>query len=275
MSGLVDLNVKHVCKALRELSVVINFISNGKADVLQDGEAWDMRMKGGLQFFRLHTMISPDQLALTAVDGYKLELLQNAWRSVESLQHSAHLEALNVHHCSAGEYRGPLFLPGEVGPDGQFRKSDEVVDAWLDLSPDLDDGLLHEYLEKRPDSYLETKQESGESVASELKEHADQLELLEEELLDPIETDETPSETTWTPKELATELDVTTRSINTYAKMANCTTPGRGKRNHRYSNDEKRAMLEGVINNASSDPAVIAKAKKALKEMETKPKNGN
>ncbi len=77
------------------------------------------------------------------------------------------------------------------------------------------------------------------------------------------------------PGELASELGVSTKTINTYAKIAGIPTPGRGKRNFRYSEIDRIAILAHAASNASSDLDIVAKAKIALQETETKPKNGN
>ncbi len=56
---------------------------------------------------------------------------------------------------------------------------------------------------------------------------------------------------------------VSDTTLSKYAKLANVNTPGRGKRNHRYSTDEVRAILHTIIDQ-SSDRAMKDRCCEAL-----------
>lgn len=62
------------------------------------------------------------------------------------------------------------------------------------------------------------------------------------------------------PNELASELQISDRSLSTYAKSANVETPGRGKRNHRYSEDDREAICRQIMaTGGDSDSVAIAR----------------
>ena len=78
---------------------------------------------------------------------------------------------------------------------------------------------------------------------------------------------------TFLPAQIAKELGVTSRTLNTYAKGAGVTTPGKGKRDHRYSASERRLILQFAANKGG-DAEVAERARTLLKETESKPKAG-
>ncbi len=59
---------------------------------------------------------------------------------------------------------------------------------------------------------------------------------------------------------------VSNTTLNRYAKLAGIKTPQRGKRNHRYSADEVRAMLQTIIDN-TSDRAMKDRCRDALAKL--------
>lgn len=65
----------------------------------------------------------------------------------------------------------------------------------------------------------------------------------------------------FSPAAIALELDVTTRTLNRYAKDAGVSTPARGQRNHLYTSAERDKILSHAAT-ATSDSAVVNNAKK-------------
>jgi hypothetical protein len=59
---------------------------------------------------------------------------------------------------------------------------------------------------------------------------------------------------------IAGELDVSPATVNKYAKLAKVTTPGRGKRSHRYSAAERRAIIARY---AVDGPSTTSRARAA------------
>ena len=59
---------------------------------------------------------------------------------------------------------------------------------------------------------------------------------------------------------------VSDTTLNRYAKLAGIKTPQRGKRNHRYSAEEVRAMLQAIVDN-TSDRAMKERCREALVQL--------
>jgi|GEM_PF-3592550 len=79
----------------------------------------------------------------------------------------------------------------------------------------------------------------------------------------PTSTKPTATYTVAAVLEMAGVSDTT---LNRYAKLAGIKTPQRGKRNHRYSADEVRAMLQAIIDN-TSDRAMKERCAAALAKL--------
>jgi hypothetical protein len=75
--------------------------------------------------------------------------------------------------------------------------------------------------------------------------------------------------------ELARELVISSRTLNHYAKAAGVTTPGRGKKNHKYSFEDRSAILE-YVNEHVTEQAIAQRARDLMgSEIETKSINRN
>ena len=83
-----------------------------------------------------------------------------------------------------------------------------------------------------------------------------------------------PRSSGWLSSEVVAKLDTTSKTVNKYAKAAGIATPGRGKRNHRYSDGDLLGICRQVRSD-SSDAMLVSRCKELLEEMETKSKDRN
>lgn len=71
---------------------------------------------------------------------------------------------------------------------------------------------------------------------------------------------------TYSCNQVRNKLVVSNTTLNTYAKKAGVKTPGRGKRNHRYTHDDVCKILNSMIK-FSSDQAMIGRCQQALSDI--------
>jgi hypothetical protein len=64
--------------------------------------------------------------------------------------------------------------------------------------------------------------------------------------------DETSSSPGFTPAELSSMLGITTERVNHYAKSMQIATPGRGQREHRYSQSDTKVICQGIRNSSAA-----------------------
>jgi len=76
-------------------------------------------------------------------------------------------------------------------------------------------------------------------------------------------------ETGYLKKELEKELDVSSGTVSNYLKGAGVATPGRGARNHRYSEGDRIKFLE-YARDRGSEGSVVKRARVLLSETESK-----
>ena len=84
--------------------------------------------------------------------------------------------------------------------------------------------------------------------------------------------DEGITPVTYLPTFLCSKLDISNPSLNKYAKAAGVDTPGKGKRNHRYSQADFEAILQHVIGNVS-DTKIVERARQMQLEIKSKSKD--
>jgi len=119
-------NVPLLQDSLKELADVVCFIATGCADDINDSDAWDRRVIGGLCAYRVKKMLSFGDLSEAACELKTVRRLENIWSLIKLLQHGCDTD-------NSDEYKGPLFLPGEHDTRGRLRKVDEQYISFEDL----------------------------------------------------------------------------------------------------------------------------------------------
>jgi hypothetical protein len=79
---------------------------------------------------------------------------------------------------------------------------------------------------------------------------------------------------TFLAAELREALHISDTTLNSYAKAAGVTTPGKGHRDHRYSTEDASKICEHITSNVSTT-GIVDPARKMLAEIQTKSKIRN
>lgn len=263
--GLVPVDIPRIVENLRTAIYALRVLDRVESLYPEDGlhEGWRTRLVGVGISWELYDQLEPDLKSMwcTSIDDVHAQIFEMQWkdfriaiRRLSLLLNDGDTEILDCDYMTRYTLESvwdwvaqchiekPDFVPG--GP--QF---------WAGRAG------FQAFAGERRIEMLGAAPEEDPPQASEFgKQH-----------LDP----------TYLPKELAVELDISDKSLSTYAKAAGVDTPGRGQRNHRYSETDREAICRHIMaSGGAPEPVSLARSivdeiERNRKQTEMKPKDRN